>query len=145
MNKKFFLYLMAIVMVAMLGVNFTSCGNDDEDYGTGPVAGKWECYLTDGSSRGTLTFIFKDDNVTYIEKWSEPGYDDDIETYTGVYVVENDIISMTLTRLRDDGTSWYSNAYVFKFEINGKKLTLTANNYWAKDYFGQAPMVFTRK
>ncbi len=137
MYKKNFLHLMAIVMVAMLCVNFTSCGNDDEDYGTGPVAGKWERYLTDGSSRGTYTFIFKDDNVTYIEKWSEPGYDDDIETYTGVYVVENDIISMT-----------FGNATVsvdFKYEIKGQKLTLTANNYWAKDYFGQAPMVFTRK
>ena len=31
MNKKYFMHLMAIMMVAMLGVGLASCSNDDDD------------------------------------------------------------------------------------------------------------------
>ena len=31
MNKKSFYYLLTIMMVAMLGIGFTSCSNDDDD------------------------------------------------------------------------------------------------------------------
>ena len=146
MNKKSFLRLLAIMMVAMLSVSLVSCSSDDDEFeGSGPLGGRWERYMTDGSSQGTLTFIFKNGTVTSIEKWSEPGYDDDIETYTGPYVIEDNIVSMTLTRLRDDGSPWYSDNYVFKFEINGKTLTLTANDRETREYWGTSPMVYTKK
>lgn len=136
-----------LLFIGITSIGFTACSSndDDEDYGTGPLAGKWEAYGTDGDSQGTATFIFKNGTVTYIEKWSEPGYNDDIETYTGPYTIENNIVSMTLTRIRENGDAWYTDHYVFKFEVNGKQLTLTANNSPTRDYWGSSPIVLTKK
>ncbi|MBQ4485134.1 MAG: hypothetical protein II934_09080 [Prevotella sp.] len=152
MKKPNFKSFALLLFLGSICVGFSACSsdNDDDDYGTGPLAGRWEAHRTHTSSEGDkseglFTFTFKNGNVTYVEKWSSSGEEDDIETYTGPYTVENDIISMSLTRLRDDGTSWYSNAYVFKFEINGKKLTLTANDGSTRKYWGATPMTYTKK
>jgi len=140
------------MMVATLSVSLVSCSSDDdeEDYGSGPLAGRWEANKSYVSSegdklQGTFTLTFKNDNFTYVSKWSSPGEKDDIETYTGPYVIEDNIVLMTFTRLEDDGSPWYSDNYVFKFEINGKTLTLTANDRETREYWGTSPMVYTKK
>ncbi len=117
-----------------------ACSNDDES--SDSLSGKWEAYTTDGDSQGTQTFILKNGSVTYIEKWTEPGYEDDVETYDGPYIIEDDLVTMNLVRRDVDYN--YNYVWVFKWEIDGKNLTLTPNDYKTKEYWSE-PIVLNKK
>lgn len=41
MYKKYFMSILAIMMVALLSLGFTSCGDDDELKGNASIAGNW--------------------------------------------------------------------------------------------------------
>lgn len=41
MYKKYFMSILAIIMVVMLGFTFTSCGDDDELKSNASIAGNW--------------------------------------------------------------------------------------------------------
>lgn len=135
MRKSLFFAVIALMM-AMLGVCLTACGsNGDEEPGDGStdskLNGTWVATAKDDASTGTFTFEFKGNNVSYTEKWSEPGYDDDIETYKGTFVAEDGLLTMHLERTD------YPDSFdcVFKYSVSGKSLVLTSvgDNYFADD------------
>lgn len=132
----------------MLPFLFTACGDDEPsgngNEGGGGLNGTWVLSgLTDDDSTGSWTFKFSGSSVTYIEKWSEPGYDDDIETSTGNFEVENGIISMHLIYNYGSGSDTYD--WAFEYSIKGKELTLIPANTDARSYFGSKPFTLKKK
>ena len=82
MDKKNYLHLMAIMIVAMLCVGFASCGSDDEEKDeekvSSPLIGTWE----NGTSEAGAVIVFKsngtiiwDSNVNGKTRHSEGTYD----------------------------------------------------------------------
>ena len=60
MNKKFFMSLLSIMMVAMLSVGFTSCGDDEDSIGgNSPIVGSWSA----SNSPWSYTFTFSSDGT----------------------------------------------------------------------------------
>lgn len=135
-------YIISLGICLLGGMAFISCSSSDDDEQSDSLSGKWEIRLSDKDSQGTLSFTFRNGTVTYIEKWSEPGYDDDIETYSGPYTIEEDIVTMTLRRV---DTKDQDRVFVFKWEINGKTLTLTPIDSNTKEYWGISPIVYNKK
>ena len=95
MKMKSFLSLMAIMMVAMLSVAVTSCGDDDEDKGSGgssqgvSFVGKWNVVsMVKGETTENYTapydyILFTKDTFTYYEYSSSKGtwHEDGIGRY----------------------------------------------------------------
>ena len=139
-EKKLF-HLLAILMFAMLSICISSCGDDDDEV-SDSLSGIWEINISDGDSKGTMTFTFKNGVVIYVEKWSDSGYEDDIETYKGTYTIDNDMVTMALARTEETLQEEYT--WIFKWKINGKKLTLTPNDNYTSDYW-ESSVTFSKK
>lgn len=95
-KKKNLWSLLAIMMVAMLSLSLSSCGDDDDDEGGGgnPLVGTWSCsshYIDRVSFEGgTDTFTFKS-NGTY--EWKCRGWDNE----SGKYYYNNSLNTLTIT------------------------------------------------
>lgn len=81
-TKKNFLSLLTILMVAMLTVVFTSCGDDEKESDPSPVSsslvGKWKFEF----SSGYVIMILNEDNTYRIIEYDHGAWeDDDIGTY----------------------------------------------------------------
>ena len=96
------------------------------------IDGTWEKNgLVDRNSIGTWTFIFNGNEATYIEKWAEPGYADDIEISNGWFDVSGDRLYMHLIyKYSSDTYDW-----TFKFTVNGNYLDLTPYDAETISYF----------
>lgn len=140
MKKYLFFFLMLLPLVLV------SCG-DDDDPGSA-LKGTWvKTGLKDKESTGSWTFKFTNNTVTFTEKWSEPGEDDDIEVYAGTYeTIEEDgksIVTMHVTY--DYGSGSDDEDWTFQYAINGKELTLTPMTDETWGYFGKAAFTLKRK
>ena len=98
------------------------------------IDGTWEKNgLVDRNSIGTWTFIFNGNEATYIEKWAEPGYADDIEISNGWFDVSGDRLYMHLIYKYSSGSNTYD--WTFKFTVNGNYLDLTPYDAETISYF----------
>ena len=83
---KKYLFLLMAMMMAVMTVGLTACGDDDEP--KSGINGTWERTETDADGRGTLKFIFKNNSVTYKEYWKGFDGDDEDDTYKGTYTID---------------------------------------------------------
>lgn len=123
MNKKFFWNLLAIVMVAMLSVNFTACSSDDgEDTFSSLVGTKWTItYLGD---KYIIEFTSNSDVIQYEA--------DANNTYTGnmhedKYTLSGNVVTFAKQNLyfADGGITIIHYNHFKKAEINGNTMKLT--------------------
>ena len=68
MKRKFFWSMLTILMVTLLCVGFTSCGDDDDDDAKAKVVGTWKG--PDGNTTVTMTFNSGGDGM-YIESYND--------------------------------------------------------------------------
>lgn len=118
MEKKNYLHLTTIMIVAMLCVVFASCGSDDDEMEGGkvdsPLIGTWEHGTSDAGaiivfkSNGTVVW---DSNVKGDKKHSEGTFDASSGSKGVVKIY------------------WSGNDYpeIWEFTINGDKLTTKAS------------------
>ena len=101
-KKKCFWSLLTLMLVAMVSLSLSSCGDDDDDDGGGnPLVGTWSCsshYIDRVSyDGGTDTYTFKS-NGTY--EWKCRGWDNE----SGKYYYNNSLSTLTITNQK--GTTW---------------------------------------
>ncbi len=139
--KKLSFLLFAVLALACAALY--SCGSDEPK---GALGGTWVLRnLSDKDSEGTLTFKFNGNKVSFIEKWTERGYDDDIETYEGTCVIDTEAktVAMIITPTYYDSDDTYE--WLFDYELSGGKLTLTPANSTTRSYWGSSSKTFTRQ
>lgn len=105
MNKKNLLYLLAIVVVAALGLNFASCNKDEEDGGgasggSSSLVGKWQKMDDDGSLKHTI-WVFEANGTMYEHDIDDQGNIKEGSTETFKYKVENQ--HLFTDKLRESG------------------------------------------
>lgn len=116
MNKKIFLHLMAIMMVAMLSVGFTSCGNDeDETKIDSPIVGTWKT----GVSSAQATIVFNA-NGTVILTSVMSGKQ---KTSNGTFEVSDGTEGVVKIYWADSSTPEF-----LQFIIKGNKMTTTSSS-----------------
>ena len=108
MKKKNLWYLLAIVMVAALGLNFASCSKDEEggggaSGGSSSLVGKWQKMDDDGTLKHIL-WVFEASGTMYEHDIDDQGNIKEGSTETFKYKVENQHLYMD--ELRDDGKSY---------------------------------------
>ena len=125
MKKKNFLWsMLAIMMVAMLGVGFVACGGDDGDNSKG-VVGTW----SGQEGKRYLTLTFKGDGTgTYISRYNDSYSGMETETGTFTYIMEGD--NKGIINIREyDSYSGYGYETVY-FVIEGKTMSLYDDYYY---------------
>ena len=116
MTKKFFLSLFSIIMLAILPLVFTSCGDDEnnDDNAVSNILGTWrKAYEYQGSVTGYLQYTFLP-NGNYVE--IEVSQSDNWRG-GGVYTIKGN--TLTLYASEGDGGT-----YVYTFNISDTTLTL---------------------
>lgn len=108
MKKKNFLYLLAIVMVAALGLNFASCSKDDEKSGDGggtgsSLIGKWRKMDDDGTLKHTI-WAFEANGTMYEYDIDDQGKTKEGSTETFKYKVESQ--HLYTDKMKDDGSGY---------------------------------------
>lgn len=113
MKQKSILWsMLAIIMVAMLSVGFSACGDDgDENDKSNSVVGTWTG--RDGYHRLTLTFS-SNNTGTILSIWDdEPGRDTDTVDFKYVMESKNE---GTITYEELDSGKYYTKILYFRFE-----------------------------
>ncbi len=105
MNKKIFMSLLSIMMVAMLSVCFVSCGDDDDD--NNPLVGTW--YYSENGNYYEISFY---SDLRFICITTKSGKR---ETYTGPYRVNGNQLTIFW---EDDDVATYT------FSISNNTLRL---------------------
>ena len=105
MKKKNLLYLLAIVMVAALGLNFASCSKKKEKSGDGggtgsSLIGKWRKMDDDGTLKHTI-WAFEANGTMYEYDIDDQGKTKEGSTETFKYKVENQ--HLFTDKLRESG------------------------------------------
>lgn len=125
--KKFLFLSMAMIM-AILSLGLTACGDDDKDEPSGANAdlvGTWKMTGSeDGFSYISLVQFTKDGKFYNVEV-SE--YNGEVETdiSRGTYTVKGDVITITA---KDDGYDEVD-TYSVKYQIKGKQLIVSEGGY----------------
>lgn len=110
MNKKFFMSILAIIMVAVLSVGFTSCGDDDDEVNAEALLGVWRNTYDNG---GYWQYTFHANNkFDAVETgYGQPYY------MGGTYNVNGNKLTLTFSQ-GDGGT------YTYTFKIKETELML---------------------
>ena len=127
-KKSFFWSMLTVIMVAIMSISFSACGDDDDAPGDGTgVVGVWEgksgpdnvvaTFKSNGT--GTLDWTIHDD-ATYYESETFT-YVKDSETSGTMVVNEHDYDS--------NGRSSGSSTYIMKYSISGNVMNLMEGNY----------------
>lgn len=108
MKKKNLWYLLAIVVVTVLSVNFEACNKDDDDKNSGGGAssglvGTWQKMDDDGTLKHIL-WVFEASGTMYEHDIDDQGNIKEGSTETFKYKVENQ--HLYTDELRDDGKSY---------------------------------------
>lgn len=138
------LSFLLVTVFALACAALYSCGSDEPK---GALGGTWVLRnVIDTDQVGTLTFKFNGNKVTYIEKWTEYGEYNDIDTYEGTCVIDTEaktvamIISQTDNDYHIETYEW-----LFDYELSGGKLTLTPANSTTRGYWGSSSKTFTQQ
>lgn len=123
------LFLLAAMLLAVISVSLTACGDDNDEPGSGgDIVGTWECdisrtlidEMSDMYKSGDQLIQFRSDGtmvtvMAYVltDTWAAiTGERDDIEVEYGTYRISGDKL------ISGDGET-------VKFKLQGNKLTLT--------------------
>ena len=108
--KKYFLYLMAVLMIALVSVSFTACSSDDNE---GSSISKSELLGTWYTLEDDWVLVFNESTVTQYEIWKSSGkYSLNSYTVTTKYTISGNKI------VGEDGLNATAS-------INGNTLKLT--------------------
>lgn len=123
------LFLLAAMLLAVMSISLTACGDDNDEPGSGgDIVGTWECdisrtlidEMSDMYKSGDQLIQFRSDGtmvtvMAYVltDTWAAiTGERDDIEVEYGTYRISGDKL------ISGDGET-------VKFKLQGNKLTLT--------------------
>lgn len=123
------LFLLAAMLLAVMSISLTACGDDNDEPGSGgDIVGTWECdisrtlidEMSDMYKSGNQLIQFRSDGtmvtvMAYVltDTWAAiTGERDDIEVEYGTYRISGDKL------ISGDGET-------VKFKLQGNKLTLT--------------------
>lgn len=121
-KNKTLLKLMAMVMVAFVGLTFTACGDDDDEGGSNALIGTW--YLE--SYNGTYCTWGEYWKITSKEiKWNNRGKGTFNTTYS--YTSTGSTLSIKCTYTSSGSTKDYDESYG-TYKINGNTLTVTLDD-----------------
>ena len=124
--KKFLFLSMAMIM-AILSLGLTACGDDNKDEPKdtkGDLVGTWKMTGSeDGYSYTSLVQFTKDGKFYNVEVWTEHG-ETDVDISRGTYTVKDDVI--TITENYDGEVDTYS----VKYQIKGDQLIVTDDGYY---------------
>ena len=126
--KKQFWSILAILFVAMLSINLTSCGDDNDDtpknekITEASIIGTWK-YTKIRSNGGSIsqTYTFKSDG-TYSINWVEVADEEYFGTERGTYEFNVNEMTLTLTTTEGEKLGKHSPLIV---KLEGNQLTLT--------------------
>ena len=132
------MHLMAILMVAMLCVGFTSCGSDDEEDepSLSLVGTKWTVtymstkYIVEFTSNTDVISYEADVNNNYVNYLHEDKYTllGNKVTFTGGKLFFMDVVGLTICYYYNFKTAEV-NGNTMKLVTNEEKLTINLNNY----------------
>ena len=92
-------YFSFILLSLVLGVGFTSCGDDDEGIDPSAIVGKWEAVWSEG-------YEIDDEEPEYNDRWSEE-------------------VGGEFVTFEADGSGYYqNNTQKFSWKLEGNQLTI---------------------
>lgn len=121
--KKFYFFL-TVMLLALVSVGVTSCGDDKDEPKSSDVVGTWQLkgIDEDGASFESLLQFTKNGKWNSVEIYTdEVGVQ--VEVENGTYTVSGNKMTVTYT---EDGLSVSES---FTFEVKGDKLMLTYDEY----------------
>lgn len=123
-KKSIILSMMAVMLVALFGVGFAACGDDDNGGSGVSVIGTW----TGQEGRHTLTLIFKDGGSgTFIEKYNDSYSGMETETGSFSYTIEGGSKGMIIVQLYDSYSGKENE--IFYWMIEGNTMFLYEHGY----------------
>ncbi len=129
--KKFYFFL-TVMLLALVSVGVTSCGDDKDEPVNSDIVGTWQVkgIDEDGEAYENLVQFTKNGKWHSVDIYYE--FDEtDVDVEHGTYSVSGDKVMVTYT---DDG---HSITETFTYEVKGDKLTLSYEYY-------PVTVVFTR-
>ena len=121
--KKFYFFL-TVMLLALVSVGVTSCGDDKDEPVNSDIVGTWQVkgYDEDGDAYENLVQFTKNGKWHSVDIYYE--FDEtDVDVEHGTYSVSGDKVMVTYT---DDG---HSITETFTYEVKGDKLTLSYEYY----------------
>lgn len=117
--KKFYLFL-SVMLLTLVSISFTSCGDDKDEPKNSDLVGTWQLKAVDedGVTIETLLQFTKDGKWNSVDIYTEDG-DVEIEVDRGTYTVSGNKINVTYT---DDGQSVTE---TMTYEVTKDKLMLS--------------------
>ncbi|MBR5170755.1 MAG: lipocalin family protein [Muribaculaceae bacterium] len=121
--KEFYFFL-TVILLALVSVGVTSCGDDNDEPVNSDIVGTWQVKGVDddGEAFENLVQFTKNGKWHSVDIYYE--YDEtDVDVEHGTYTVSGDKVMVTYT---DDG---HSITETFTYQIKGDKLTLSYEYY----------------
>lgn len=121
--KKFYFFL-TVILLALVSVGVTSCGDDNDEPTNSNIVGTWQVKGIDdeGEAFENLVQFTKNGKWHAVDIYYE--YDEtDVDVEHGTYTVSGDNVMVTYT---DDG---HSITETFTYQVKGDKLTLSYEYY----------------
>ena len=120
--KKFYFFL-TVILMALVSVGVTSCGDDKDEPKSSDVVGTWQFKTVDeGVSIESLIQFTKSGKWHSVDIYIEDD-ETEVEVEHGTYSISGDKMTVTFT---EDGKSVTE---TFTFVVKGNKLMLTYQDY----------------
>lgn len=121
--KKLY-YFLAVMLLALVSVGVTSCGDDDDEPKSSDLIGTWQLKAIDedGATYESLVQFTKNGKWNSVDIYTdEVGVQ--VEVEQGTYTVSGNRITVSYT---EDGQTLNES---FTYEVKGDKLMLTYDDY----------------
>lgn len=121
--KKLY-YFLAVMLLALVSVGVTSCGDDDDEPKSSDLVGTWQLKAIDedGATYESLVQFTKNGKWNSVDIYTdEVGVQ--VEVEQGTYTVSGNRITVSYT---EDGQTLNES---FTYEVKGDKLMLTYDDY----------------
>ena len=120
--KKCYYFLM-VMLLALVSVNLTACGDDKDEPSTGgDVVGTWQQIYNDEDGQSEILVQFtKDGKFHEVDVYKEVGGEVDVDIEHGNYTIQGN--KMTI---RYDDDDYYIEC---TFSVKGDKMTVSQSGY----------------
>lgn len=125
-KKGIILSMMAVMLVALFGVGFAACGDDDNGGSGSNVVGVWKG--KDGST--TITLSFNSNNTgMYVEVYDDKYSGEEVISTSFTYSMVDATKGIISIKVPDE---WYSGSstWTYYFVINGNTMSLYDDDFY---------------